>query len=67
MKTGYIVAVLGVLGLILGAGMYAAKYHKTIGLGGIVIGIVLILIGIWMARGMKPQTQAQPSPAAAAK
>jgi hypothetical protein len=55
MNVGYIVAVLGILGAILGAGMYAASWHKTVGLGGVGVGVVLILVGIWMARGMRPK------------
>ena len=54
MNTGYLVAVLGVLGAILGAAFYALDFHKTIGEGGIGLGIVLILIGVWMARSTKP-------------
>jgi len=61
MNTGYAVAVLGVLGVILGAGMYAAQWHKTIGLGGLGIGILLILVGVWMARSMKPKAMSQPA------
>jgi len=59
MNTGYAVAVLGVLGAILGASLYAANYHKTVGLGGIGLGVVLILAGVWMARGMKPKAMPQ--------
>jgi len=59
MNTGYMVAVLGVLGAILGAGMYAASWHKTVGLGGVGLGIVLILVGFCMARGMRPKAASQ--------
>jgi len=59
MNAGYGVAILGVLGVILGASLYAADYHKTIGLGGIGLGIILILVGVWMARGMKPKAAPQ--------
>jgi multisubunit Na+/H+ antiporter MnhG subunit len=61
MNTGYIVAVLGVLGIILGAGMYAAQWHKTIGLGGIGLGILLILVGVWMARSVQPKAMPKPA------
>jgi len=61
MNTGYAVAVLGVLGVILGAGMYAAQWHKTIGLGGLGLGILLILVGVWMARSAKPKATPQPA------
>jgi multisubunit Na+/H+ antiporter MnhG subunit len=59
MNTGYTVAVLGVLGVILGAGMYAAQWHKTIGLGGIGLGILLILVGVWLVRSVQPKATAQ--------
>ena len=61
MNVGIAVLGLGVLGVLIGAGMFAAKYHRTIGLGGLVIGIILVLIGIWMARGTKPKVETQPS------
>ncbi|HXW95423.1 MAG TPA: hypothetical protein VEJ19_06940 [Nitrososphaerales archaeon] len=50
MNTGYAVAVLGLLGAILGAGMYAAQWHKTVGLGGIGLGKLLLIVGVWMTR-----------------
>ena len=62
MNAGYPVAVLGVLGAILGAGMYAADWHRTIGLGGVGLGIVLILAGVWMARSAAPKATPQASP-----
>lgn len=61
MNTGYAVAVLGVLGVILGGGMYAAQWHKTVGLGGLGLGILLILVGVWMARSTKPKTLPHPA------
>jgi len=61
MNTGYIVAVLGVLGAVLGAGMYAAQWHKTVGLGGIGLGVLLILVGLWMARSVQPKATPQAS------
>ncbi len=63
MNNGYLLAALGVLGVILGAGMYAAAWHKTVGLGGIGIGVVLLVAGFWLARNpMKPMAQpAQPA------
>jgi len=59
MNTGYAVAVLGVLGVVVGAGMYVAQWHKTIGLGGVALGVVLILVGVWMARGTKLEAMTQ--------
>jgi len=64
MNTGYALAVLGVLGIVLGAGMYVASWHKTVGLGGIGLGILLILVGVWMARGMRPKAVPQATPPA---
>jgi len=55
MNTGYAVAVLGLLGAILGAGMYAAQWHKTVGLGGIGLGILLLIVGVWMTRSEQPK------------
>ena len=55
MNAGYPVAILGALGVLLGAAMYASDWHKTIGLGGIGLGIVLMLAGVWMARSMRPK------------
>jgi len=59
MNTGYAIAALGVLGAILGAGMYAASWHRTIGLGGVGLGILLILVGVWMTQSTKPKAMPQ--------
>ena len=59
MNNGYLVMGLGVLGLIVGAGMYAADWHKTIGLGGIGLGVVLILAGAWFSREAMKKAQSQ--------
>jgi hypothetical protein len=65
MNTGYWVAGLGVLGLAVGVAMYAADWHKTIGEGGIGLGIVLILAGIWLSRGTTSKKAVQvPQPTA---
>jgi hypothetical protein len=61
MNIGYAVAALGVLGVIVGGGMYAAGWHHTIGLGGIGLGIVLIIAGIWLARNPPAKATTQPS------
>jgi len=50
MKIGYALAGLGILGVVVGAGMYAATWHRTVGLGGVALGIILLVIGIWLAR-----------------
>jgi uncharacterized membrane protein YkgB len=59
MNIGYAVAGLGILGIIVGMGFYAAGWHKTIGLGGVALGIVLLVIGVWFA-----MTQKKPAPPA---
>ena len=46
MKLGIPVTAIGVLGIVIGGAMYAAKYHRTIGLAGIILGAVLFVIGI---------------------
>jgi uncharacterized membrane protein YkgB len=61
MNMGYAAAALGVLGVIVGAGMYAAAWHRTIGLGGIGLGIILLVAGIWLARS--PPAKAAPQAA----
>ena len=59
MNNGYLVAGLGVLGLIVGAGMYFADWHRTIGLGGVGLGVVLILVGVWLSREAMKKAQSQ--------
>ena len=66
LNTGYLVAILGILGMAVGAGMYAAGWHHTIGEGGIGLGIVLLIAGVWLSR-QKPTasaTQAASQPSA---
>jgi hypothetical protein len=62
MNIGYAVAALGILGVIIGAGMYAAKFHRIIGLGGLGLGIVLLVIGIWFAMSQKKPAPAPEAP-----
>jgi len=59
MNMGWGVAALGVLGVIIGAAMYAAKWHRLVGLGGLGLGVVLLVIGIWltMTQKQKPASQ----------
>ncbi len=45
MKPGIWLAVLGVLGVAIGAAMYLVDWHRTIGLGGVGLGIVLVVVG----------------------
>lgn len=51
MNSGYVVAILGILGVVVGAAMYVTGWHHTIGLGGIGLGVVLLVAGIWTSRG----------------
>ena len=53
MNMGYGVAALGVLGLVIGGAMYAADWHRTIGLGGVGVGVILLIAGFWMSRSAK--------------
>lgn len=67
MNYGYGALGLGVLGVIIGGAMYAAKWHHTIGEAGIGVGVVLIILGVVYTRMdmKKPMTMANP-PAAPA-
>jgi hypothetical protein len=51
MNTGYIAMGLGVIGIVVGTLFYAEGWHHTIGLGGIAVGVLLILLGVWISRG----------------
>ncbi len=64
MNLGYVVAILGVLGIIVGAGMYLAPWHRTIGLGGIVLGVILLIVGVWYSRTARTVPAKTTSPAA---
>jgi uncharacterized membrane protein len=68
MKAGIWVTVLGILAIIIGAAMYAVKFHRTTGEIGIGLGVVLLIVGValWMMKGktatVPPATpQTQPS------
>lgn len=70
MKMGYgiWIVILGILAVIIGGAMEAASYHKTIGLGGIILGIILIILGLawWMMKersAPKPATPQATQPA----
>jgi len=71
MKMGYgmWILILGILALIVGGAMEAASYHKTIGLGGIGLGVILVIIGIawWMMKDGKAPKTAAPQPTQPAK
>ena len=71
MKTGpgMWIVILGVLALIIGGAMYGDNYHRTIGTGGIILGIILIVLGAawWMMKGKSAPTTAAPQPLQPAK
>ena len=50
MDIGFGVMGLGVLGILIGAAFCFEDYRKTIGLGGMGIGVVLLVFGPWMSR-----------------
>jgi len=63
MNIGYLDVGLGVLGLVLGAGMYATDWHRTMGLGGVALGMLLVIAGFWLSRSgskMAKPSMAQP-------
>jgi protein-S-isoprenylcysteine O-methyltransferase Ste14 len=62
LNSGYAVAILGVLGVLVGGGMYAASWHRTIGIGGIVLGAILLIAGVWLSRSGKKAAVAPPQP-----
>jgi len=45
MKLGIWIALLGILGVAIGGAMYFMDWHRTIGLGGVGLGIVLVVVG----------------------
>lgn len=45
MKPGIWVALLGILGVVIGGAMYLIDWHRTIGLSGVGLGIVLVVVG----------------------
>ena len=61
MKPGIWIALLGILGVVIGAAMYFVDWHRTIGLGGVGLGIVLLVVGGVLSM-QKPKTASAPSP-----
>ncbi len=47
MRYGIWVVILGILGVIIGGAMYLYPYHKTVGTGGAILGLILIVVGAW--------------------
>lgn len=66
MNAGYGVAGLGVLGVIVGASMYLIDWHRTIGLGGIGVGVILLIIGVLVSRGSMSKPMPKTAPAGSA-
>ena len=69
MGYGIWVVILGILAIIIGGAMEAASYHKTIGWGGIGLGIILIIVGVvlMMVKDKNATKPAAPQPAQPAK
>jgi membrane protein DedA with SNARE-associated domain len=69
MGLGMWVMILGILGIIVGAAMYAADYHRTIGTYGLGLGVILVIVGAawWMMKERKAPVPAKPQPTAPAK
>jgi membrane protein DedA with SNARE-associated domain len=69
MGLGMWVMILGILGIIIGGAMYAYPYHKTIGMYGAVLGVILLILGAvwWMMKERSPAKPATPQPAQPAK
>ncbi|HYC11216.1 MAG TPA: hypothetical protein VEC02_00950 [Nitrososphaerales archaeon] len=64
MKIGIWVTIIGILGIIVGGGMYEAGYHRTIGLIGAILGLVLLVIGVawwtWKDRAATKKAATEP-------
>jgi hypothetical protein len=61
MKPGMVLVVLGVLGVVAGVAMYFVDWHRTIGLGGVGLGIALLVVGGFLSM-QKPKVATEPSP-----
>ena len=65
MKIGIWVTILGILALVIGAAMYLADYHRTIGSIGAILGLILLVVGVawwtWKDRTASKPTAAQPA------
>jgi hypothetical protein len=61
MKPGIVLVVLGILGVVAGVAMYFVDWHRTIGLGGVGLGIVLLVVGGVLSM-QKPKTASAPTP-----
>ncbi|HEV2225894.1 MAG TPA: hypothetical protein VGR56_03710 [Nitrososphaerales archaeon] len=61
MKPGILLAVLGIIGVVAGVAMYFMDWHRTIGLGGLGLGIVLLVVGGVLTM-QKSKTASAPTP-----
>jgi hypothetical protein len=61
MKPGIILAILGIIGVVAGVAMYFVDWHRTIGLGGVGLGIVLLVVGGVLSM-QKQKTASAPNP-----
>ncbi|MDA4126456.1 MAG: hypothetical protein OK452_04535 [Thaumarchaeota archaeon] len=61
MKLGILLVLLGVLGVVAGVAMYFVDWHRTIGLGGVGLGVVLLVVGGFLYM-QKPKTAFAPNP-----
>jgi membrane protein DedA with SNARE-associated domain len=61
MKPGIWIALLGILGVVAGAAMYLSDFHRTIGLGGVGLGVVLLVVGGYLSM-QKQKAAAAPNP-----
>jgi hypothetical protein len=59
MKPGIWIALLGILGVVIGAAMYFVDWHRTIGLGGVGLGVVLVVVG-WVLAMRKQKAASAP-------
>ncbi len=67
MNSGYWLAGLGVLALVIGGATWALDWHHTIEEGGVGVGVILILIGLYISSGgVKPKAFQPGQPAAPA-
>ena len=64
MKIGIWVAIIGILGIVVGGAMYAAGYHHTIGLIGVALGFVLLVVGVawWILKDRAAPKTAETQP-----
>lgn len=61
MKPGIWIALLGIIGVVAGVAMYFSDWHRTIGLGGVGLGVVLLVVGGFLSmQKQKPTAASNP-------